>query len=413
MRLNLFLTIPAFLIFLSGCNTELNSPGKGNLKDVSVNLNVKDLKADNLEEIKLDGKILAKTDFNFQSPKIILPKMLPGRHIINFKLKKLGEIEIPLEIKKEVNNNFQLNPLIKDEKVTSWEIGIDSNQDGLIDKGSYFSRDFQSYVLVRDSSGELSYLPKNELSDDFRKNLNSKPADFKFPEIKENEFKNGDVIYTGTAQSNKNVSFNQNDLFTFPFPANVVINLPENLKDYKIDILVFKDTYVSNLNFVKKGTLLIADPLPIRKIDEFQVYLSDYNKKTVMANIKFLAIEKYLINPQPQPTVGGQNVIGNPFADGKPIIEIVKPEDIQISVKENAKLSEEEIKKLKLANDPTWNFRPIPVGKKFALPLPGKNGEKKRYAIVSEVGDILSFVNEDEFKQDDKTIVLPDKESKE
>lgn len=406
-------------IFIISCSPGLNSVVNESNRDVTINLNVKNISGNDPETVKIDGKNISAKDYGKKENKLKFSGISLGRHVFEFQLKDLGKIEVPVEVKAGINNNFQYNPQVTDGKITAWEVGLDADEDGLADNGGYFTRDFQSYVVVRDSSGNLSYLPKNNLEEDFRNSVNAKPADFKFPELKENEFNpaagkqvaSGKNSFTGSTDL-----FGADDPFGVPFPENVIITLPENISNYKLDLAVSGQLYLNWFYVHKEGRYFIIHRRGLGNFKEFKIYLSD-NEHFVMAELKFKNLEKYYSGDKVAP-VGDLSGSFTPLAVGKPVVTMVDANDINLTVNEGIKITPEEKKNLTFYKDAHLTPPvPVPVARiktrQVAVPVIDKKSGKKFYAVFQDSGNLQGYLPEENFHPDENTVILPAKETPE
>jgi hypothetical protein len=428
-------------------------------KTISLNMNIKDLSLADITEIKIDGKTLDKKEYSLSSGKLILPELSEGKHVVSFSHVTLGETDIPIEVKNGTVNNFQFNITLNDNKIDSWEVGLDANLDGIIDQGSFFSKDFKSYVVVREQGGSLDYLPKEGYADDFRQDIRPpQPAGFNFPELKENEFRQSVTPPRGPAGS----TTIQGDQLDYPFPANIAIPLSDKadiLSGFRAVAITSENTIFPISTYIIENNFLILDVKTFKDQKLLNLYLIDGTGKGILLKIEaakpLIEAPAAQVMPSAPPTgvlPGGQPPVppsgapgmpprgpgqpppprnmplpsgpppqGNPGGDpgsnpspaldGTSTLNLINIADLKLTVLDNIKLSEDDINKLTIYEE-VFNPPQAPTGpvKKILLPVPNSiNPQEGGYIRVTPEGEMVDFIPEKDFTPDSNTEILNSK----
>ncbi len=435
-------------------------------KSITLNLNIQNLALQDIIEIQVDGKKLDSKDFQLSSTKIILPELTEGKHVIRFSHKTLGEVDIPIEVKNGAINNFQFNIQLSSSsanagKIDSWEVGTDADLDGLIDEGAFFSKDFKSYVVVREGSGTLNYLPKEDFSSDFRQNIQPpRPAGFQFPEIKENELRGGMMPPQGSTVI-------QGDQLEYPFPGNIGIPLADNadkLKGFRAVAITNENTIFPISTYIIKNNLLVLDNKTFGNQKLFNLYLLDDTGKGILLKIEAL---KPLLTPSTpstpvMPSANPGQPVNNPPAINKPgtppqgnmpsgmpnrpfmpgsppdrlppnlpaqgnqtgqmpaditpmrpsdetsTLNLINTSDLKFTVLDNVKLTEADLKNLTVYEEVfIVPDRSQAVTRKILLPVADSdNQEQSGYIRITPEGEMVDFIPSKDFTRDTDTVIL-------
>jgi hypothetical protein len=423
-------------------------------KTISLNTNVKDLALQDIKEIQIDGKVLDKKDYSVSSGKLILPELSEGKHVIRFSHITLGDVDIPVEIINGISNNFQFNLLLNENQIDSWEVGLDANLDGLIDENSFYSRDFKSYVVVRDNSEDLKYLPKDGFAGDFRGGIQPpRPDGFNFPDLKENEFKNN----AQQPPRPEGTTLIKGDQLDYPFPGNIAIPLADNadkLQGYRAVAITNEDTIFPISTYIIKNNLLLLDTKTFKAQKIIKLYLLEDTGRGILLRIDALKplitapspisqeIPKPPVN-MPVPPVGPsggpgrpnmpppgnmggspppnmpplnapENPNGNPkpiVADGTSDLTLIKSSDLKFTLSDNVKLTEDDLKKLNIYEEVfIAPGQPQNATKKTLLPVPNSvNQQEGGYIQITPEGEMVDYIPMKDFKPDADTTILNSK----
>ncbi|MFN8674639.1 MAG: hypothetical protein U0457_21470 [Candidatus Sericytochromatia bacterium] len=122
-------------IFIFSCSNNLNSnlTKTSELKQTNnkilANFDLKNIEFNDIEKIKIDNVNINNNELiNNQEKGVIIPFIGQGKHNLQITHKKYGEFSVPVEIKDGIDNNFQINPKIVNDKVQSWEVIIYDNK---------------------------------------------------------------------------------------------------------------------------------------------------------------------------------------------------------------------------------------------------------------------------------------------
>lgn len=336
--------IVSISILLSNCSAEeLNtvkaiSENLKSLKDVTINLN--GLKLSDIEEVDVNEQKVITNDLTTTTQQINIPKLQEGKHVIRFKHKVYGYITVPIDVKGNVENNFQFNSTVADNAVSDWELGIDSNKDGTIDENSFISKQIDQYVVIQENSGQTNYLPKENFQKDFIQNkIGKKPDNFKFEGFKREDKPKVNVV-NGINPPINNQPINLappnptvNAKVYFPInkelpkpniipetrpqnvpPPNVIQNIhlkmPEKISTYKLEKVFVNEFLLDTADYtLEKGELLIKANYTRIQNSNIGLYLIDETGQGILLAIKpksaFFAKSQPLINskdifPDPQ-----------------------------------------------------------------------------------------------------------------
>jgi hypothetical protein len=284
-------SIISLCLFLSGCSVEqLNTINKitENIKNMKeLTINIKNIDSGDIQEISLNDKTLSKSDYNYQENTLKLENLEEGKHVIKFKHKKYGEVNIPVEVRGDNKNNFQFTPNIIDNSIKDWVLGADNNSDGTIDTDSFVSREVDDYVVVREFSGSTNYIPKQ----DFQKNFREQKPFPKPKELREDDFRLDYNNYGGVKPfapkeiSNPMVQPNQPKLNS-DFNEKIHLPLPEKYNKYKIAQVLINDRPVPKDAFKREQNDLVVKNnfLSTDKVN-FKVHLLDETGGGILLSI--------------------------------------------------------------------------------------------------------------------------------
>lgn len=405
---------------------------------VVLQTNIRDLELQNIESLKLDGKEITDKEYSVTEGKIILPDLDNGRHILGLKVKNSENIDIPLEISGSKPRNFQFNASLKDNSIDSWEVGLDADKDGKIDDGAYFSRNFDSYVIVRDTDGSLKYLEKNNFSQNYREFSSSKtPDNFSFPEIKENDLSSekGIKLFDLVDQSDPHKDIIEGlDELDSPFGGNYVIKFPDykELEGFWISAITNEDTLIPVTKYIIRKEYLILDKKTFRNQKILNIYLNNANDDAYLMkmessrpSVSFLSRSSgpqgaqpggrnNAIPPQGAPQSQGLSPNDLPGTDPKAPPPPQKPPDgvprntlvshdlIKFSLEKDIHLTPELFSKLTIYEEKNGTAQQLgTVDKKLALLIPGRN----EYSVIASDGNIEAVISEEEAKKR-KDIIL-------
>lgn len=320
-KITVIISALSLSLLLSNCSVgQLNTvntitQNTKELQNATINLSSFDSK--DIDEVQVDGKKLSVQDYSGSDNKLNLSNLEPGKHIVQFKHKKYGYTDVPIEVRSGQENNFQLNAIISNDQINNWELGIDANKDGIIDNNSFLSKQIDNYVVVREFSGTTNYLPKQTFAEDYRgAKIFPPPPDFPVPDP--NNPGTGFANEPGKEQSsvfmpkspNVNGQFLAGHItitpgFRMGEPRQDILNLskvyipyPQNLSSDKIVAIFINDHLLPEADYAKNNDSLIFNGEVFKGINNFlKVYLIDETGQGVLLSI----------NPK-QPIF---NIIGN------------------------------------------------------------------------------------------------------
>jgi hypothetical protein len=392
---------------------EKTAKARAAFEEATINLNNVD--SEEIDEVQVDGKTLSTKDYSSDNNQLNFSNLEPGKHIVKFKHKKYGYTDVPIDVRSDTENNYQLNAVIEGDAINDWELGIDANKDGIIDNDSFLSRQVDGYVVVREFSGTTNYLPKQNFAEDFRgeKVYPDKPPDFQFPETigpqpgrgQKPVFMPQDPNQHDRSGQILNVPMMRSPKQDMLAPAKVYIPFPEKLVSFKINAIFIGDRLLPENGYLKENDSLILKGEMLRGNNGvIKVYLIDETGQGVLLSI----------NPK-RPIFNENNQVNREIFLGE--------EDLDYSLENNIKIEPERIEQLRhdlqvgIKIPPNkLPFQPgrttanrAPNGKVLPLPFPKEvgnvamgSGTGNKFVKIDENGEIVEYTDTvpDENQQD-------------
>ncbi len=186
-KISYLVTILSMSLMLSSCGsvpittTTFASDSK-NGKDVKINL-TSDNVPTGVIAVSVDDTKLTTKDYTTSDTELIIPKLSTGTHTIKISYKDYGSVDLPIEVRANADNTYQLKTTVQNNQIGDWQLGLGVTSDGVISDSQIYSKQVSNYVVVNDFSGTTNYLPKEQFAQDFRNHkFRPKPSDFKdFP----------------------------------------------------------------------------------------------------------------------------------------------------------------------------------------------------------------------------------------
>jgi hypothetical protein len=398
-------------LLLSDCSkgqlTSAQTPAQ--LRNATIN--IKNVDSKDIDEVQVDGRKLSVEDYTSSDNKLNIENLEPGKHVVKFKHKKYGYTDVPIEVRSDKENNFQLNAVISNDQINDWELGIDANKDGIIDNNSFLSRPVENYVVVREFSGNTSYLPKQEFANEYRGPKRfPKPPDFQFPGP------DGKLSgFSGEPGSEQNPVFLPKDpnMAGRPRPGKIInipglkmgdprqdilnlskvyIPVPQKLSADKITAIFMNDHLLDQDDYTKENDSLIFKGGIFRGFENFlKVYLIDETGQGVLLSI---------IPKHPIFNINGPQNQVNTETTGKEIHVVA--EDLDYSMENNIVLDLQKIEQMRREKPP---FPPgihrAPNGKVIPVPFGKVEGSVnttevsvKKYVKIDENGEIVDYIDQ-------------------
>lgn len=425
-RLSKLGLIVSISILLSNCSAEeLNtvkaiSENLKNLKDVTINLN--GLKLSDIEEVDVNDQKVVTNDLTASTQQINIPQLQEGKHVIRFKHKVYGYITVPIDVKGNVENNFQFNSTVADNTVSDWELGIDSNKDGTIDENSFVSKQIDQYVVIQENSGQTNYLPKENFQKDFIQNkIGKKPDNFKFDGFNRGDKPKGNIVNGLTPPPNNqpinmgppNPTVNAKVYFPInnqmekplvmpekqpqnipPAPPNIIQNIhlkmPEKVSTYKLEKVFINEFLLDTSDYtLEKGELLIKANYTRIQNSNIGLYLIDETGQGILLAIK----PKSAFFAKSQPLINSKDI----FPD---------PQNLEYILQKNFKLDANNFPSvLKPIDLP--KVRPMNKPQDFRPEQKGFNQQPRPIDINNPNQPKLDDHRNDEFRKNDKINNMP------
>lgn len=393
-------------LFLSNCSVDqINAVSNltekiKNLDGLTLNLNA-DVNTSDIEQVEVDNKKLADDQFKTGDKKVIVNGLEEGKHIVTMKHKKYGPIEVPIEIKKDGANNYLFNPNIDQEQnvITDWELGIDADKDGNIDNNTFFSREVEKYVIVRQFSGQTNYVPKDKFTKEYRnQTFYTKPSDLADDLARPVGPKNTKApqVYTIAKPALPVLPPQAGAIVTPPKPVfvntpgqplpptltigiknGIYLPLPDKMSNYKVAYIVIDNKMLLDKDFYKEKNSLIIQP-------EFLTG----PKKTIKA---------YLIDESGQGillAISPKQPVTNMLPNKNIVVDSV---DINYSINTNVKQDMIRLQELKHKNDVIeFEIHPdsiseIAVPAQPPLEIIDGTQESQGSVVIDEEGNILGY----------------------
>lgn len=370
-----------------------------NLDGLTLNLNA-NVNTGDIEQVEVDNKKLNEDEFKTGDKKVILKGLEEGKHIVTMKHKKFGPIEVPVEVKKDGVNNFLFNPNVDQDQnmITDWELGIDADKDGNIDTNTFFSKEVEKYVIVRQFSGQTNYVPKDKFTQEYRnQTFYTKPSDLADdvtrPLGPKNSKSSQSYPVAKPVLPHLNIQPGQpKPVFISPPDQNpptpaqpphlkngIYLPIPDKLANYKIAYIIIDNKMLSDKDFYKeKNSLIIQSEFLTGPKKTIKAYLIDESGQGILL----------AISPK-QPITN--------IAPNKNII--VDSMDINYSINTNVKQDITQLDELKAKNDAmALEIRPdsiseIGVPAHPPLEIIDDNQNSQGSVVIDEEGNILGYTD--------------------
>ncbi|MEK7431639.1 MAG: hypothetical protein AABZ74_00785 [Cyanobacteriota bacterium] len=437
------LKIVIICLFISSCSNPINniSPNlvkkneittkESSSEKIIANFDLKDILSKDIENIQIDNKKV-EPQISKLSESINIPFLAAGKHVVTFTHKKYGEFSIPVDIKESVDNNFQINPKLTNDKVESWEVIVYDNKTILnpdIQNGETFEYPFPGNFVIN--------LPKSFNLNGYRASAITNETTI-FP-LSKYVIKNDKLILDRYTFKNESYiklylidDTGKGVLLNINYALPIIVNNPpikQPMPNQPKPNFQNNNQNSQPLQNQPRPNFQNGNNPPIKQPMANQPKPNNVNNPPIKQPIQNQPkpnnqpLPPPAVPNQPRPNFQIENTQPKTFSDGTDIkadigvavlnegktnVHFIENQKIKFSFKDNTLLSQNESNKLKYYTDEIKSESKI--DQKTALPLPKKdNGDGNGYVLVTSTGEIVNFIEEKDFKESNNVVLTSSK----